>query len=70
MKQQKLLQAHEKMAENNYAAQMLVKAFSKASPGAKAQQQLVENHDNVHGMSTTELQEATALAEILKNGVE
>ncbi|MGA3601167.1 hypothetical protein [Lysinibacillus agricola] len=70
MKQQKLLQAHDKMAENNFEAQMLVQAFSKASPGEKAQQQLVENHDNVHGMSSTDLLEAAALAEILKNGVE
>jgi len=68
MKQQKLLQAHAKMAENNHAEQMLVQAFPKASSGEKAQQQLDEN--NVHKMSSTDLQEAAALADILKNGVE
>ncbi|MGE8034828.1 head maturation protease, ClpP-related [Lysinibacillus sp. NPDC093692] len=63
-----LLKAHGKMAENNHTEQMLVQAF-KASSGEKAQQQLVENN-SVPGMSFTELQEAAALADILKNGVE
>ncbi|MFJ6211664.1 head maturation protease, ClpP-related [Lysinibacillus sp. NPDC092081] len=63
-----LLKAHGQMAENNHTEQMLVQAFSKASPGEK-DQQLVENN-SVPGMSSTELQEAKALADILKNGVE
>ncbi|MGE7945504.1 head maturation protease, ClpP-related [Lysinibacillus sp. NPDC093688] len=63
-----LLKAHGKMAENNHTEQMLVQAF-KASSEEKAQQQLVENN-SVPGMSFTELQEAAALADILKNGVE
>lgn len=67
MKQQKLLQAHDKMAENNHAEQMLVQAFPKASSGEKVQQ-LDEN--NIHKMSSADLQEAAALADILKNGVE
>ncbi|TDX93497.1 UNVERIFIED_CONTAM: ATP-dependent protease ClpP protease subunit [Lysinibacillus xylanilyticus] len=62
------MQLLKKMAENNHEAEMLVQAF-KASSGEKAQQQLVENN-SVPGMSFTELQEAAALADILKNGVE
>lgn len=57
-----LLKAHGQMAENNHTEQMLVQAFSKASPGEKTQHQ--------HGMLSTELLEASALAEIFKNGVE
>lgn len=68
MKQRKLLKAHDKKAENNHEAEMLVQAF-KASSEEKAQQQLVENN-SVPGMSFTELQEAAALADIFKKGVE
>lgn len=70
MKQQKFLRAHTKMEENNHEAEMLVQAFHKASAQVQNQSLPSENINNVHGMSSTELQEAAALAKILNNGVE
>jgi len=66
MKQQKLLRAHDKMAENNHEAEMLVQAFHKASTQIQNQSLPSENNDNVHRISSTDLQEAAALAETFK----